>query len=117
MSQSSVIANLHQAADAARDGAIRGLLLAAEHVLGEAVAVVPLLEGTLAHSGAARVDEENLTSTVSFGTVYATRQHEELTWRHAPGRQAKYLEEPWLREAQTSAAIIARAIREDMGTE
>jgi len=53
---------------------------------------VPLEEGTLQRSGQTSIDEANLTGTVSYGTPYAVRQHEELTWRHAPGRQAKYLE-------------------------
>lgn len=117
MAQASrVIENLAQAARDAHEGAVHGLTVAAEHLLGEAVAVVPLEEGTLARSGKATVDEDALTAAVSFNTVYAVRQHEELTSRHAPGRQAKYLEEPTLREASTIKAILAQQIRESLGT-
>ena len=77
-----------------RAAAARGLLLAAEHVLTEAQEVVPLDEGYLQSTGTASVDEGTLTAAVSFDGPYAVRQHEELDWRHAPGRQAKYLEQP-----------------------
>lgn len=117
MAQASrVIENLTQAARDAHEGSVHGLTLAAEHLLGEAVAVVPLLEGTLARSGKATVDEDTLTAAVSFNTVYAVAQHEELEYRHAPGRQAKYLEEPTIREAGTIKAILAQQIREALGT-
>lgn len=75
-----------------RARAARGLQLALEHILAESNAIIPLEEGTLMRSGQTSIDEANLTGTVSYGTPYAVRQHEELTWRHAPGRQAKYLE-------------------------
>jgi hypothetical protein len=48
---------------------------------------------------------------VSYDTVYAVRQHEELTWRHDPGRQAKYLEQPYNTERPTMLALIAAAER------
>jgi len=36
--------------------------------------------------------EKNLTTETGFGTEYAARQHEELTWNHPRGGEAKYLE-------------------------
>lgn len=72
--------------------AARGLQLALEHVLAESNKLVPLEEGTLLRSGHVSMDASVLTGTVSYDTPYAVRQHEELSWRHAPGRQAKYLE-------------------------
>ncbi len=75
-------------------GAARGLKLGAEYVLEEANRLVPLDEGTLFESGTTDVDEGALKASVSYDTVYACRQHEEMTWGHAPGRQAKYLEAP-----------------------
>lgn len=91
--------------------AVKGLELATEHLLQISRAVVPLEEGTLERSGAAQVDDKALTGAVSYDTVYAVRQHEELTWRHAPGRQAKYLEGPATAEADTLQAIVAAQIR------
>lgn len=94
-----------------RRRAARGLQLAAEHVLAESKQEVPLDEGTLERSGKATVDETALTAAVSYDTVYAVRQHEELTWQHAPGRKAKYLEDPMNRERRRVAEIIAAEIR------
>lgn len=94
-----------------RAGAIRGLEVATEHVLGASRAVVPLEEATLERSGVASVDETDLTGAISYDTVYAVRQHEELTWRHAEGRTAKYLEGPLEAERETVAALVAAQIR------
>ncbi|MFD5682198.1 hypothetical protein [Streptomyces bacillaris] len=96
---------------ALRPAAARGALLAAEYVLGESQAVVPLDEAALSRSGTASVDEATLTSAVSYDSPYAARQHEELTWQHAPGRRAKYLEQPLTRARQQVAEIIAAELR------
>lgn len=66
--------------------------MALEHILAESNKLVPLEEGTLQRSGQIAMDPNNLVGTISYDSPYAVRQHEELTWRHAPGRQAKYLE-------------------------
>ncbi|MCA1195131.1 hypothetical protein [Saccharopolyspora sp. 6V] len=95
----------------ARTGAARGLRLAAEHVLGASRQRAPLEEGTLERSGVASVDEIGLTAAVSYDTPYAARQHEELTWRHDPGRTAKYLEHPMIEERDTVGDIVAAEIR------
>jgi len=96
---------------AIREGAATGLELGMEHLLGESNRLVPLDEGTLERSGRAQVDRAELVGAVSYDTVYAIRQHEEMTWRHLPGRQAKYLEQPAHSEAPTIQAIIAESIR------
>lgn len=98
----------------AKAGAARGLRRAAEFVLGESRAIVPIEEGTLARSGAVDVDPVGLRATVSYDTPYAARQHEELTWRHDPGRQAKYLEQPLLTTRDKQNAIIAASIGEEL---
>ncbi|MEU9921870.1 hypothetical protein AB0H51_11335 [Streptomyces griseoluteus] len=109
--------NFHGAAASReiRAGAARGLYLSAEHVLGLALNRVPLDEGYLQSTGTASVDESALNGMVSFDGPYAVRQHEELTWRHAPGRTAKYLENS-LNAAQPEveqiiAAQLRRALR------
>jgi hypothetical protein len=87
----------------------RGLKIAAEHVLQVSRTLVPLEEGTLERSGVASA--EGYIAAVSYDTVYAARQHEELTWRHANGRTAKYLEGPLNTERQTVADLIAAELR------
>lgn len=93
----------------ARAAAEEGLRKAAEHVLQVSRTLVPLEEGTLERSG--KVSQDGLRAAVSYNTKYAARQHEELTWRHANGRQAKYLEQPLNSEAEACRAIIAAEIK------
>ncbi|MEV6105700.1 hypothetical protein AB0M28_13430 [Streptomyces sp. NPDC051940] len=91
----------------ARTGLEKGL----EHVLGEARKIIPLDEGTLERSGRVVMDDAAISGAVVFDTVYAVVQHERLDFRHAPGRQAKYLEVPMLAEREVVLAIIAAEIR------
>ncbi|MGW2541082.1 hypothetical protein ACWC5I_09445 [Kitasatospora sp. NPDC001574] len=94
-----------------RAAAARGLLAAAEHVLQVSREVVPIEEGTLARSGVASVDEQQLVAAVSYDTPYATRVHEDLNARHDQGRTAKFLERPAAQEVGAVEQIIAAAVR------
>lgn len=94
-----------------RAGAVRGLFLAAEHVLSESRMVVPIEEATLSRSGATSVDAEALKAAVSYDTPYAMRQHEDLTLRHDVGRTAKYLERPLESTRREQQKIIGDSIR------
>lgn len=101
----------------AHKGAARGLQLGAEHVLEEANRIVPIEESTLEKSGVASVDEGELRAAVSYDTPYAVRQHEELTYQHDAGRQAKYLETP-ANDGGVKAkvnALIAREVKQELG--
>jgi hypothetical protein len=97
-----------------RAGRNRGLRLAAEELLGMSQQIVPIEEATLERSGVASVDESKGQAAVSYDTVYAVRQHEELTWRHDPGRQAKYLETPFNTGKALFREIIATQIRRSL---
>lgn len=96
---------------AVRDAAARGLLMAAEHVLSISQDRVPIDEAALQRSGTASVDEGTLQAAVAYDTPYAARQHEELTWRHAPGRRSKYLESALNDSRDEVRAVIAAQIR------
>lgn len=89
----------------AGEGLQRGL----EHVLFESNKIVPLREGVLERSG--RVIRNDLEGAITYDTVYARRQHEELTWKHLPGRQAKYLETAMNRERDVVLRLMAVDIR------
>jgi hypothetical protein len=95
---------------------IRGLQVAAEHVLQVSNDRVPLETGTLMRSGRAVVDRSRGTASVSYDTPYAARQHEDLTMRHGPGRQAKYLESAIDDTRDDCLRIIARAVQRALGT-
>jgi hypothetical protein len=88
-----------------------GLEKGLEHVLAEARKIVPLDEGTLERSGRVVMDGSRIEGAVTFDTVYAVVQHEELSYKHLPGRQAKYLEQPMTTEAPVVLAMIAAEIR------
>jgi hypothetical protein len=104
--------------DLQRAAARRGLELAMEHLLGVSSELVPIEEGTLMRSGRSSVDDEDLLGMVTYSAHssandydYAVRQHEDLTLDHAPGRRAKFLEDPTFDESDTMAQIVATQIR------
>jgi hypothetical protein len=94
-----------------RAATVRGLGLWSENLLTESNAIVPLDEATLQRSGVASVDDTALSAAVSYDTKYAVRQHEDMTLRHPGGRQAKYLEKPFIETKPLAAKIIANQIR------
>jgi len=91
--------------------AMRGTTMWGEFILTGARVDVPLDEGTLERSGRVISDERRISATVSFDTPYAVVQHEDLTFRHAPGRRAKYLERPWRASKRIGPNIVAKQIR------
>lgn len=107
--------NTDQILAKARAGANRGLLLGSEHVLKVAREHVPIEEATLERSGRASQDPANLRAAVSFDTPYAVIQHERLDLAHDNGRTAKYLENALNSEARTVGAMIATAVRRELG--
>lgn len=90
-----------------------GLLLAAEHLLQVSSELAPHEEGDLARSGEVSSNDDD-TVAVSYDRPYAVRQHEELTWRHDPGKQAKYLEQPMHDEKATMLALLAGPIQDTL---
>lgn len=81
--------------------------------LAEGDRIVPLEEGTLAGTAdrETTVTPDGAVVTASFGTVYAARQHEDLTLKHRAGRQAKYLEIPHKAAIPRLAPGMAAAVR------
>lgn len=90
--------------------ASQGLERALEHTLGKAKAIVPLEEGTLERSGRVNMLTE-LSGQITFDTVYAVVQHEELSYKHLPGRTAKYLEGPMNSEREVMLRLMAVPLR------
>lgn len=95
--------------DRGRRLAGEGLARALEHTLGVSQTLVPLDEGPLQRSG--KVVQVGLNGAITYDTPYAVRQHEELTWRHAPGRSAKYLEIPMNTERDVMLQLMAVDLR------
>lgn len=87
-----------------------GLDRALEHLLAEAKKLVPLDESTLELSG--KPTRDGLKGAVSFDTPYAVVQHENMDYRHLPGRQAKYLEQPMNTEREVMLQLMAVSLRD-----
>lgn len=85
---------------------------ASEFLLAEARKIVPYDDGPLSESG--KASRDGLTGSVSFDQPYAVDQHENLDYRHAPGRTAKYLEGPLNANRDQMTAMIARPISDWM---
>ncbi len=87
---------------------------AAELLRTWSVEAAPILDGFL--RGSAQVTPAtvlNPVAYVSFDTVYAWRQHEELSWQHPRGGGPKYLEGPLIEhQDELLAAIAARLGKE-----
>lgn len=98
---------------------VRDIARAGEIMLGDAQRRAPIDEGTLrgsaelalvvngsTFSGSGMIEQATsaaiaaasgrrrvrITAELSFNTVYAARQHEELDWQHPKGGEAKYLQ-------------------------
>ena len=95
-----------------RAGAERGLYLWAELILEEATKLVPLKVGTLERSGHAWPPSRvgRLRAAVSYDTPYAVVQHENMTFHHPRGRQAKYLEIPVVASRAVGLELVRREI-------
>lgn len=81
---------------------------AAEVLLGQARAKAPFQDGLLRASGKASASGKS--AAVSFNTVYAARQHEEVGWNHPNGGEAKYLEKAKNEFAGEYAQIVANGM-------
>lgn len=80
--------------------ALKGQRKLAANILGESQKLVPVDTGTLMRSGHISTDKSNLTTTISYSTPYARRQHEEHK------SKAKYLERPFNEKAGQLTAFV-----------
>ncbi len=94
---------------ALEEAAFEGLQLAGQHLLQVSSALVPHEEGDLERSGDTDEDRGENAVSVFYDRPYAVIQHEELSYKHDDGRQAKYLETPMHTEKDTMLKLIASA--------
>lgn len=105
-----------------REGAKDGLILAGLHTLGVSNTQVPHEEGDLERDGETRAAAgDELLVGIGYGIgaqarPYAVVQHEDMTLRHDPGRNAKFLENALNSERAQNLEIIRQATRRKMGT-
>ncbi len=91
----------------------RGLIKGLEFVKQESVKIVPKDTGMLEKSASVKISNDSKQGAVSYDTPYAIRQHEELGYRHAEGRTAKYLEIPFQQNQGKALEIMQREIRRE----
>lgn len=110
---------LGKAFNAVKKGGARGLLAVAEIIGDEAQPITPFDIGELETSLTVAVDRNNLIAGVGFtkrvnGYDVATRQHEDLTYNHLPGREAKYLEKPFF---ELGPGLLPYTLRDEIKKE
>lgn len=91
---------------AARDGLEEGL----ELVLNVSNRHVPHEEGNLERSGHVTTETTHtgkIQGAVSYNTPYAARQHEDMTYAHDAGRNAKFLENAMNSERDALLRLVA----------
>ena len=94
-----------------RKGVKRGTLLAANHLMTQAVERTPIGEtGNLRGSATAK-STGKASADVRYSIVYAARQHEETGWNHPRGGQAKYLESAAQDSVDEIKGIVTQAIK------
>ncbi|MCR4375681.1 MAG: hypothetical protein NUW22_12610 [Acidobacteria bacterium] len=92
-----------------------------ELLRAESQSVVPVDTGILKGSAfvnTPQTDSQGTFVTVGYGgaaKAYALRQHEDTTFRHREGQQAKFLEQPLLGRAKNLAESLAARIRRSVG--
>lgn len=115
---SQLLRGLSDAASRMQAGAARGLNDWGEHVLDEAVRIVPIEEGTLQNSGTVAQSADGKTVGVGFGSgaaaPYAAAQHEHLEYHHDDGRQAKFLERPLQASGPAGMRIVSDAVKDGL---
>lgn len=96
--------------DAAINAAAEGMY----NVLTDSQTLVPLDKGPLQESGQVTITKNAVY--VSYGRgrsrKYAVDQHENMMYRHLPGRQAKYLEQPFRARSQEIMSAVARDVKD-----
>lgn len=116
-----VLKNWDLTKEAVIAAAMKGQRKLAANILGESQKLVPVDTGTLQRSGHISTDAKTQTTTISYNTPYARKQHEDTTLNHPKGGEAKYLERPFNEKAGQLTAfvedeIVDTLIKEKYGT-
>ncbi len=95
-------------------GLKEGVKECGELLLDESRKIVPIRKRVLHDSSRTRTvgkSKDTIHQEVEYRTPYALRQHEDLTYKHKPGKSAKYLEKPARRLRGRMADIVRRRAR------
>lgn len=99
---------------AVRDAAAAGLLDAADSLLAKSLKMAPREHGDMADSAGTDVDPGTLIASVYYDDardIKTIKQHEDLTYAHPRGGQAKFLEKPASRHQGALVSALNQAMR------
>lgn len=92
-----------------------GLKRAGLHLLRKSMLIVPVDTAALKNSGpnVTRAEGSGFKTKmiVGYGQDYAIYVHEDLNARHAPGKEAKFLEKPLRQERKTMQELVRKAAK------
>lgn len=90
-----------------------GVEAACQFLLSKSDELVPHETGHLQSTGDYDIEDsgDGISGGVYYDTVYALRQHEDLTLNHDNGRTAKYLEKPAIQYGTQMGEIIGTEIK------
>jgi len=110
-----VMTRMNEALNRIEGASVDSLRECSWDLLGRSVELAPIDTSDLRGSGKVTFEEDGnkTVALVSFNTPYAVRQHEELTYRHPNGGQAKYLEQPFQQNAERYVQHIANSVRRE----
>jgi len=93
-------------------GLRKGLYQAGLFLQRESQKIVPIDTTDLKESADTRMEGtgRDVAVIVSYGTDYAVYVHEDLEARHKPGKQAKFLEQPFREKRERMREIVVEAI-------
>ncbi|WP_435298536.1 hypothetical protein [Timonella sp. A28] len=97
-----------------RGAARQGLLAGAKHVRDASQRVAPSETRELRESAYAEVDPSSLIAIVGYDVprdIKAIKQHEDLSYAHPSGEQAKFLEKPLRDSAGAVQSEISKSLR------
>jgi hypothetical protein len=92
-----VMKKLKQMGAIGRDELASALKTEAEFMMTASKQIVPLDDGKLMDSGFVddpKINRNSISVGLFYGTEYALIQHEDMNFKHAAGRKAKYLIDP-----------------------
>lgn len=120
---SDIQGNLQGVRERKNAGAVKGAKLAALNVLNVSNQQAPHEDGDLERDGAvsAEATKDGAVAAIAYGRTaqtkdYAVVQHEDMTLKHDPGRNAKYLENALNSTRAQSLEIMAEATKREIGT-
>ena len=116
MSVAKVSANIKKISDQVYANITREFRNIAKDLEDKAVDLAPVDEGDLRESSTFEVESSRteVTSYIGFDEEYALRQHENTTFKHPKGGQAKFLETPLKSGANKYKEQIGDAVKEGL---